>query len=46
MVICMMGLGVPSNKTPSLGFKWMLRILSASRELLRRAEILCGGEAG
>lgn len=42
----MMGLGVLSNKTPSLGFRWMLSILSASQESLRRAEIPSGGEAG
>lgn len=41
-----MVLGALSNKTLSLGFRWMLRVLSASRELLHRVEILCGGEAG
>lgn len=30
----------------SLGFRWTPGVLPASQELLRRAEILCGGEAG
>lgn len=46
MVTYTTGLGVPSNRIMSLGFRWTPGVLSASQELSRRAEILCGGEAG